>query len=328
MKVQPLLLLRSACPIALALLIGTSPAAADTRVRLNVFPSPQNLPMYVAQAKGFFTKRGLSVEFQVTPNSQAQRDGLVNGTFEIAQAGVDNALALVDVAKADVIIVSGGSNGLNEMIVRPEINSYADIRGKTVVVDAPNTAFALILYKMLALNGVKKHEYSVFPAGACSFRLNAMRADPTRVTAMMNPPCSTLAKKGGYRSFGFGTAAIGPYLADGHWVMRAWAKANADTLVKYLQAVIEGYRFGADPANRAEVVAILASHLKIDHDIAAQTVEAEVGPTGGLAKDAQFDLEGFRNTLKLRAEMIGGDMNANPEKYIDLSYHQRALQGM
>jgi hypothetical protein len=30
--------------------------------------------------------------------------------------------------------------------VRPEIKSYADIRGKTVVVDAPNTAFALILY--------------------------------------------------------------------------------------------------------------------------------------------------------------------------------------
>jgi ABC-type nitrate/sulfonate/bicarbonate transport system substrate-binding protein len=297
-------------------------------VRVNVFPSPQNLPLYVAIDKGFFGKRSLAVEIQVTPNSQAQRDGLVRGSFEIAQAGVDNALALVDVAKADVVIVSGGSTGLNELVVRPEIASYADIRGKMVVVDAPNTAFALILYKMLDLNGVKKGEYGIHPAGACSFRLNAMRADLGRVAAMMNPPCSTIAKRDGFRSFGMGTDVIGPYLADGHWVLRSWAQANADTLVKYLQTIIEGYRWGADPANRNEVVAIMAKHLKISGDLATHAVELEVGPNGGLAKDATFDMTGFRNTLKLRAELEGGDPNADPAKYIDLSYHQRALRGM
>jgi ABC-type nitrate/sulfonate/bicarbonate transport system substrate-binding protein len=300
----------------------------EIKLRVNVFPSPQNLPLYIAQERGFFSKRGLSIEIQVTPNSQAQRDGLVKGSFEIAQAGVDNALALVDVAKADVVIVSGGSTGLNELIVRPEIKSYADIRGKRVVVDAPNTAFALILYKMLDLNGIKRGEYEVYPAGACSFRLNAMRADTNRVAAMMNPPCSNIAKRDGFPSFGMGTDVIGAYLADGHWVLRSWAKANADTLVKYLQTIIEGYRWGADPANRAEVVAVMAKHLKITDDLAAHAVELEVGPNGGLAKDASFDMVGFRNTLKLRAELEGGDPNADPGKYIDLSYYQRARQGL
>jgi ABC-type nitrate/sulfonate/bicarbonate transport system substrate-binding protein len=318
--------------IALFTAIGLAGAshsrAQETRLRVNVFPSPQNLPLYVAQEKGFFAKRGLAVEIQVTPNSQDQRDGLVNGRFEIAQAGVDNALALVDVAKADVVIVSGGSTGLNELIVRPEIKLYDDIRGKTVVVDAPNTAFALILYKMLDLKGIKKGQYGIHPAGACSFRLNAMRADPNRVAAMMNPPCSTFAKKDGFTTFGMGTDVIGPYLADGHWVMRAWATANSDTLVKYLQTIIEGYRWGANPTNRTEVVTIMAKHLKINNDVAAHAVELEVGPNGGLAKDANFDMGGFRNTLKLRAELEGGDPNANPEKYIDLSYYRRALRGM
>lgn len=305
-----------------------SPAAAQTALRVNVFPSPQNLPLYVAQEKNLFAKRNLSVEIQVTPNSQAQRDGLVSGRFEIAQAGVDNALALIEVAKQDVIIVSGGSTGLNEMVVRPEIKSYEDIRGKTVVVDATNTAFALLLYKMLDLKGIKKGDYAVHPAGACSFRLAAMRADVNKVAAMMNPPCSTFAKRDGFPTFGMATDVIGPYLADGHWVMRAWARANTDTLVRYLKSIIEGYRWGADPANRTEVVAIMAKHLKIDNDVAAHAVELEVGPNGGLAKDANFDMPGFRNTLKLRAELEGGDPNADPAKYIDLSYHQRALQGM
>jgi ABC-type nitrate/sulfonate/bicarbonate transport system substrate-binding protein len=302
--------------------------AEETRVRVNVFPSPQNLPLYVAVEKGLFAKRGLAVEIQLTPNSQAQRDGLVSGQFEIAQAGVDNALALIDVAKKDVTIVSGGSSGLNELVVRPEIKSFEDIRGRTVVVDATNTAFALLLYKMLDLKGIKKGEYGIHPAGACSFRLAAMRADVSKVAAMMNPPCSTFAKKDGFKSFGMSTDVIGPYLADGHWLMRSWAKANADTLVKYLQGILEGYRWGASPANRTEVASIMAKHLNIDNAVAAQAVELEVGPNGGLAKDANFDMVGFKNTLNLRAELEGGDPNANPNKYIDLSYHQRALVGM
>jgi hypothetical protein len=37
---------------------------------------------------------------------------------------------------------------------------------------------------------------------------------------------------------------------------------------------------------------------------------------------------GFKNTLKLRAELEGGDPNVDPRKYIDLSYYERALQRM
>ena len=315
------------CGMVLACTMSFGSAAA-AELRVNTFPSPQNLPLYVALDKGIFQKHGLAVEIQVTSNSTAQREGLINGRFEIAQAGVDNALAAVDDAKADVVIVSGGSSGLNELIVRPEIKSYSDIRGKTVVVDAPNTAFALLLYKMLALNGVQRTDYSVFPAGACSFRFKAMRELQDRVAAMMNPPCSLEARNEGYRSLGLSTDMVGPYLADGHWVMRPWAAAHADTLVNYLQAVIEGYRWGVDPANRAELTSIMAKYLKINRDMAATTIDLEIGPHGGLAKDAQFDMQGFRNTLKLRAEFEGGDPHADPAKYIDLSYYQKALAGL
>ena len=47
----------------------------------------------------------------------------------------------------------------------------------------------------------------------------------------------------------------------------------------------------------------------------------------GFAKDGRFDLEGFKNVLRLRAEYEGGTPAA-PEKYLDLSYYQEALKGM
>jgi ABC-type nitrate/sulfonate/bicarbonate transport system substrate-binding protein len=262
-------------PIALAILVFATAlcaSAQDARLRVNTFPGPQNLALFVAQDKGLFAKRGLSVEISFTPNSQAQRDGLVKGAFEIAQAGVDNAVALVDAAKQDVIIVAGGSNGMNELIVRPQVKSYDDIRGKTVVVDAPNTAYAFLLYKMLALKGVTKGDYAVLPAGGCTQRLDAMREDTTRVAAMMNPPCNLIAAKEGYHSFGLATDVIGSYQADGAWVMRAWANGNSAALTKYLEAVIEGYRWGSNPANRTEAAAIVAKHLKLDPEIAEKSV--------------------------------------------------------
>ena len=53
--------------------------------------------------------------------------------------------------------------------------------------------------------------------------------------------------------------------------MRAWARANGDVIVRYIRALVEGRRWALD----------------------------------GIAKDAGFDMEGFRNVLKLRAEIEG-----------------------
>jgi hypothetical protein len=44
-------------------------------------------------------------------------------------------------------------------------------------------------------------------------------------------------------------------------------------------------------------------------------------------KDGHFDLEGFNNVLKLRAEHEGVTPAA-AEKYLDLPYYQRALAGL
>ena len=44
-------------------------------------------------------------------------------------------------------------------------------------------------------------------------------------------------------------------------------------------------------------------------------------------KDGALDMDGVKNVLKLRAQFEGGTPAA-PEKYIDLSYYQKALAGL
>lgn len=312
---------------ATALAATTRAASAQTQLKVMVFPSFTNLPLFAAQAQGFFAKRGLAVEILNTPNSEVLREGLGKGDHQIVHAGVDNAVAMAEVAKLDIAVVLGGDSGLNALYVQPEIRGYDDLRGKTVIVDAPNTAFALLLYKMLDVKGLRKDDYQVKPVGGTPLRIEAMLKDKSLAASMLNPPFSIRGERAGLKSLGTAVDVIGPYQSGSAWVMRPWGQANADTLVKYIQAYLEGLRWGLAPANKQAAIALLAERLKLPADIVGITYEMAADPRRGLAPDAKFDLEGFRNVLKLRAEILGqwGGTPPAPDKYLDFSYYQRAL---
>jgi ABC-type nitrate/sulfonate/bicarbonate transport system substrate-binding protein len=305
-------------------------APAQTQLKVTVFPGLSNLSIFAAQHKNLFAKHGLAVEVMNTPNSDVLRDGLAKGDHQIAHAAVDNAVAMVELAKADVAIVTGGDNGFNRIFVQPEINAYADLRGKAVVVDAPNTAYALLLYKVLKDAGVNKGDYVVKPVGGTTARLEAMTKDKANAAGVLNPPFSFRAKEAGLKDMGAAAKAVGAYQAGGAFVMRDWAKANSDSLVRYITAYVEGCRWALDPANKAEVIALLSDRLKLTPQVAAQSYAVATDPGDSIAKDAKFDIEGFKNVLKLRAEIEGqwGGNPPSPEKYIDLSYYDRAVSSI
>jgi ABC-type nitrate/sulfonate/bicarbonate transport system substrate-binding protein len=310
--------------------VPTAVAQSPTNVKVIVFPGLANLSIFAAQHKGLFAKHGLAIELINTPNSGVLRNGLAKGDHHIAHAGVDNAVAMAELAKADIAIIMGGDNGFNRIIVQPDVKSYADLRGKTVVVDAPNTAYALVLYKVLKENGLNKGDYVVKPVGAGTARLEAMTKDKTNAAAVLYPPFSIHAAQAGFKDMGAAAKALGAYQADGAFVMRDWAKANSDTVVHYIKAYVEGRRWVLDPANKAEGIQLLVDRLKLSPEVAVQSFAVAVDPNDGLAKDAKFDMEGFKNVLKLRAEIEGqwGGNPPAPDKYLDLSYYDKALAGL
>jgi len=284
------------------------PAAAQTPLKVIVFPTLSNLAQFAAQSQGYYSKRGLAVDLIYTPNSDELRYGLAQGRYDIAHAGVDNAVAQVETDKVDLFVFMGGNSGLNSLIAQSDIRSYEDLRGKTLAVDSPVTAFALLMYKMLEVKGLKRGDYAA---------------------AILSPPFTIQAQNAGLKDLGAAVDVIGPYQSDAGWVLRSWGEAHADTLVRYIQANIEGIRFALDPANRAVMTALVAERMKLPQDIVARTLQFAVDQKG-FATDAKFDMVGFRNALKLRADMLGtwGGTPPAPEKYLDLSYYQRAIAGL
>ena len=103
--------------IALALSLAALPARADDLVRVNTFPNAKALPFHAGMAAGIFARHGIRLELAFTDNSKNQRDGLAAGKFDVAQAALDNAVAMIEVAKADVVIVVAGMEGALPSVV-------------------------------------------------------------------------------------------------------------------------------------------------------------------------------------------------------------------
>ena len=144
------------------------------------------------------------------------------------------------------------------------------------------------------------------------------------VTCRAHPPFSIRAEKAGLKAIDTAANALGAYQGSAAFVLRTWGAANSDTVVKYVQAYIEGLRWMLDAKNKAEAVALLVERLKLPEDVAAQAYDATIK---GFNKDGALDMDGVKNVLKLRAQFEGGTPAA-PEKYLDLSYYQKALAGL
>ena len=123
--------------------------------------------------------------------------------------------------------------------------------------------------------------------------------------AILNPPFAIHARRAGLKDMGAVVDTIGPYLGTVPYVLRAWAHANAGTLVAYLAACIEGLRWMLDPANRAEARRLVAERLNVPADIAAEIHAVASDPVNGLARDAAFDLEGFRDRAEAPRRLRG-----------------------
>ena len=315
--------------VPLLLALACSAAAGQTALKMKIFPGVKSLPVIAAAQNAPFERHGLKVEVLFTVNWQEQRDGLAKGDFEIMQSAVDNAVAMVELAHEDVVIVAGGDSSMNELFVQPDVRGYADLKGHQLLVDAPNTAYAIQLKKILLINGLKENaDYKVYGIGGTGLRLRGMKENREYKAAMLNVPFSIDAKAAGLKSMGRAVDLLGRYQGNGTIVLRRWASANRETLERYLAGLIEGTRWALSPANRQAAAKILSERLKVSPQTAAQAMELMSEPKFGIAPDARFDMQGFRNVLALRAEIEGtwGGSAPPAERYVDLSYYDAALK--
>ena len=303
-------------------------------VNLIVFPGGFNWPVWVAQEKGFFAKNGLEVKVTPTPSSVFQLTNLIEGKFDIAMTAIDNLIAYREgqgeakVDGPDLIAFMGGDNGFLRLVAVPEVKTLADLRGKTVSVDARTTGYAFVLFEMLGRGGlVLDRDFTVERAGGVLQRFQALMEKKHAATLLLSP-FELQAEAKGFTRLGNATDVLGAYQGLVGGARKGWADANRDAVVGYIRAFSEAVDWLYDPRNKDEAVAIFRKDLP---NVPEQGAQAAYGvllaPSGGFQKKAQIDLEGVRTVLALRSKYAEPKKNlTDPNKYYDPSFYQAALR--
>jgi ABC-type nitrate/sulfonate/bicarbonate transport system substrate-binding protein len=320
----------TAVALVMGAVLGTGTAQAQTHFDMIGFAGASNLPVWAALDNGLFAKEGLDIKLDATQGSIAQMQNLMANKYQFASTSIDNVLAYtegqgdVKIDNFDVVCVAGVHSGLNTVVTRPEIKTYADIRGKGVAVDAVGTGYAFILYRLLGQHGLQfKKDYSIVAVGGGPARLQALK-DNKAVAAVLSAPNDTEAKNLGYNMLTDAAAALGGYQGSAYCLRRSWAKAHSFETVSWLRAIIAGHDFVF--ANKAGAIAALKNHIKNLSDADANVIYASLTTgKGGLNKHAQISIKGMKTVLSLRSQYAEPHKNlTNPNKYLDLSYWKQA----
>jgi len=299
-----------------------------------VFPGGFNWPLWVGQEKGFFAANGVEVKVTPTPNSVFQMENLAAGKFDIAFSTVDNVIAYDEgqgevalPAAPDFFAFMGGQYGAVRLVTKPEIRTFADLKGKSLAVDAATTGYAFVLRRILAKNGLAESDYTVERLGGTAARAEALVQGKTDGT-ILTSPLEIAPEAAGFHRIANAVDVIGPYQAVLGVARRSWAKDNEERLVSFIRAYVAALGWLADPANRGEAAAIYRKNLPRASEAAAlKAWDVMLAGPEGFQKKGQIDVAGVRTVLELRSEYGRPQKSlTDPMKYIDESYYRKALK--
>ena len=317
-----------------ALALSVAPALALNDIRLMSFGGASNLPIWVAQEKGYFAREGVNIVFSTTQGSVPQIKALYEGKIDMISTAFDNIVAYTEgqsdiplPGPADMFAFVGVAGGMNTLMVRPEIKGYADIKGKTVAVDALKSGYGIVLYQILQTRGglTFDKDYKAISVGNTDQRLAAMR-DNKAVAAIVGAPQDVDAIKEGFTALADAPAEIGAYQGSALVTRRPWAAAHDADMLAVMRAMAAGQDFIF--ANKAESIAILLKNSKGMSEADAGVLYDRLIAAGGLSPHALVDIKGVETVLKIR-ETYGEPLKkmGPPTKYVDTSYQERAKAG-
>jgi ABC-type nitrate/sulfonate/bicarbonate transport system substrate-binding protein len=314
--------------------VDASLVNARTPLRVISFPGGANLPLWVAEDKGWFAREQLAVKVSPTPNSVELVQSLVKDEQDIAMAAFDNVVAYQEGQGAqelsttpDFFAFMGFSRGTVRLVVSPDVKGYGDLRGKTLAVDALATGYSLVLRKLLRLGGLEESDYRLESVGGTETRARALMENKFAGT-ILTTPLETAPESRGYRRLANAVDVLGPYQTIVGMARRHWAAAHRDALVSFIRASTDAIDWLFDPKNGAEAVDIYRRHLpNVPGDAARLHVDALVGEREGFTRGGTLDWDGMRTVLRIRSE-FGAPRKTltDPARYIDERYLKAAMR--
>jgi NitT/TauT family transport system substrate-binding protein len=286
---------------ALLLLCCAVHAQADDRVRISYASrSISSILAFIAVDKGFFKEEALEPQLILT-----------RGTTAIAAAVAGDVEAIHIMGTAIRGIIQGlplkvlavyNQRPLFWLTTRPELKSFADLKGKTMAVTTIGGSQQLAGFHMLREGGIDPtKEITTIVSGDVPAQLQAQLSGPVHIT-VLSPPTVFIARDRHKLNLLASTSEEYINFISGIIVSERTLREKAGLIKRTLRALAKANRFFF--SNENESAEILAKYLNVSQAVALDTYRSSrpAFTRNGVAteKDVEENLKSDMQFLNLK----------------------------
>lgn len=285
-----------------AAFVLAGPASAQTTLKVGFLKTYGLLPLFEAQAKGYFKQQGLDVEFVTLNNGPAVAAAISSGSLDIGYSAFVPIAAARSRGEDFRFFLATGYENSQESITkyvasaRSGMSSFKDLAGKTIAINAAGGGCELGALDHAEAAGHASSAYKVvtmpFPQMQAALELGTIDAactvDPFFASIMSAPKIGARL----IATSPIGSMSSTPVMVDGFFAREGWLAAHKKEAAAFVAALQAGAR--DVKGNRAEIEKLLVSELKFSPEIAAKV---QVSP----AADAPIDPASMKALLDAMA---------------------------
>jgi NitT/TauT family transport system substrate-binding protein len=250
-----------------------STASAQTKITMMYSAVTGFASAFVAAEQGYFKKRGLDVELQLTNNTANVPAALVSNSVQVGGTTIPTVIQAIDAGLDLVLFAAGGVFPLegDALVARQgsNIQKPADLKGKTIGVPGIGALLHFMLVRYLKQNGIDPNEVKFVEVGFVQSG-DALKSGSIDVFPAVAPFSSRIIQSGA----GYAFAEWLKDTPDGtltvvHAATRKWATENKDTVAKFREAMGEANAFIKEAANREQYNVATAKYTRLPPPVVA-----------------------------------------------------------
>jgi NitT/TauT family transport system substrate-binding protein len=286
-------------------------AAADKiRVAFSAVAPTQGV-LWVADVGGLLTRNGINAEIIYT---RAAIETLIAGEVQFGQM-TGSLMFSARLQGADPVMLAGVQDILNDrLVVRPNINSVEDLKGKRVGVFRFGSASHLRLLNVLPRYGMGERDVTFLQVGDTPERLIALHGGSIDAT-LLSPPDYFEALRLGMKILLNLRDLNVPYQGTGLVTTQRLLVRNRDLARRFVKAFVEAIH--AVRTNPAVSKRAFAKYRQTKDE---KQLEDAYQTLREIVKPKPYpSIDGFKTIIKDASDRIPAAKNANPKDFIDAS---------
>ena len=302
--------------VALSLSLPKSVVALEEIFASYAGPTVTFLPAEVARQRGFMREQNLDIKFLLT-RSEVDRAALASGNVDYTLRAGSSFVSAARGLPVKIVFL-GTMRPFWGLVVRPEIKSVTELKGKSLGVPGlagSQQISAKFILKHYGMDPDKDVIYRVVDTGT---RIAAMQSGSID-SSMMDYGEAFRAKKAGLK-FLVNAAELHGLLAGGVAVNTKKLKEQPDQVLRMLKAMTRALKYIQE--NPEGTQQVMMSWLKLDREMAADIYQMA---KNNYTKNGMVE-ESMLNSVVTTMLAEAGIKNVAPTQLVDFTLLQQSLK--